>query len=132
MICSSCGKQQINLDIPGWKLIWNDEFENYQLDSTNWTFDIGTGAPEFAEYGSSTLQFLPDDFPSDNFSIRWEGKINIEKGGKYTFYTIADDGVRLYVDGFLIIDEWRPQPATEFAGSIVLRPNKKYSIKEWN
>ena len=129
MIYSSCGKQQLNMDIPGWKLIWNDEFENHQLDSTNWTFDIGTGAPEFAEYGSSTLQFLPDDFPSDNFSIQWEGKINIEKGGKYTFYTIADDGVRLYVDGFLIIDEWRPQPATEFSGSIVLSPNKKYSIK---
>ena len=26
---------------PGWKIVWQDEFEGTELDLTNWTFDIG-------------------------------------------------------------------------------------------
>jgi hypothetical protein len=42
----------------------------------------------------------------DDFSIRWEGYIHISTPGTYSFETWSDDGVRLYVDDELIIDEW--------------------------
>ena len=41
-----------------WNLIWNDEFNTNQLDSTKWTHDIGTGS-QYGLYGwgNSELQY---------------------------------------------------------------------------
>ncbi len=41
----------------------------------------------------------------DNFSARWTSITNFE-AGKYTFKTDSDDGVKLWIDGNLIIDRW--------------------------
>ena len=53
-------------------------FEDTKIDSSKWTFDLGTGAPSFTDYGISSPNFIPDNFPSDNFSVLWEGKIKID------------------------------------------------------
>jgi hypothetical protein len=45
--------------------------------------------------------------PVDNFSARWTQPLYFE-GGLYRFTTYTDDGVRLWVDGRLLIDSWRP------------------------
>ena len=29
--------------IPGWTLVWSDEFEGTQIDRSKWDFDIGNG-----------------------------------------------------------------------------------------
>jgi beta-glucosidase len=50
--------------------------------------------------------------PSDDFSIRWTGKIRVDSDGEYQFFVQGDDGFRLYVNGQQIIDEWRDQAAT--------------------
>lgn len=55
--------------------------------------DWGNGSPD------STI-------PSDHFSARYTGTYPFTASGTYTFKTVADDGVRLYVDGQLLIDEW--------------------------
>lgn len=47
------------------------------------------------------------------FSIRWTGQIRAEKSETYTFYTQSDDGVRLYVDGVLVINNWTVHASTE-------------------
>lgn len=44
---------------------------------------------------------------SDNVSIRWNGKIKAPKSGEYRFITRSDDGIRLWIDNKLIIDDWR-------------------------
>lgn len=44
--------------------------------------------------------------PSDEFSVRWTRTLVFE-GGLYRFHAVVDDGVRLFVDGNLIINEWR-------------------------
>jgi len=54
-----------------------------------------------------------DGLPADNFSVRWTTDANFE-AGTYTFSVTVDDGVRLWVDGNLLIDEWRRQAATTF------------------
>jgi LysM repeat protein len=45
--------------------------------------------------------------PADYFSVRWTRRLNLEKG-RYAFCAMADDGVRLYVNGARLIDEWHP------------------------
>jgi hypothetical protein len=46
------------------------------------------------------------DMPSDNFSIRWTTRQYFDRG-RYTFDIISDDGVRLYLDGRLVLNSWR-------------------------
>jgi len=47
----------------------------------------------------------PAGLPADYFSVRWTGDWDFE-AGKYTFFVYADDGVRLRLDGELLIDAW--------------------------
>lgn len=48
--------------------------------------------------------------PADNFSVKWDGFIKIDKDGEYWFITESDDGVKLWIDGELIIDNWTGHP----------------------
>lgn len=57
--------------------------------------------------------------PSDNFSARFQGKIPLG-AGSYTFTTTSDDGIRLYVDGVLLLDRWLQQSATSYSATITL------------
>jgi hypothetical protein len=43
--------------------------------------------------------------PIDRFSVRWTGQRYFH-AGSYIFTLFADDGVRLRVDGELLVDEW--------------------------
>lgn len=45
--------------------------------------------------------------PADRFSARWEGFVDLPSDGVWTFFTVANDGVRLWVDGVRIIDDWK-------------------------
>ncbi len=49
----------------------------------------------------------PAGLPADHFSIRWTGEWDLDIG-EYTFFVYADDGVRLWLDGELLIDHWSP------------------------
>ncbi len=49
------------------------------------------------------------DIPSDNFTVRWSRQFNFIEAGDYRFFADADDGVKVYVDGWLVIDEWNTE-----------------------
>jgi len=51
----------------------------------------------------------PPGVGGDQFSIRWSGFIIPKETGTYTLETSNDDGVRLWVDGQLLVDEWYDQ-----------------------
>src|SRR6185436_12588640 len=55
-----------------------------------------------------------------NFSVRWSGKVRAKQGGTYTFSTLSDDGVRLYVSGQNLINNWTVHPATLNSSNITL------------
>lgn len=80
------------------------------------SFDWGTGSPTWS-------------MNADKFSIRWTGQIEPKYSELYTFHTITDDGVRLWINGQLIIDQWKNRAATEYTGTIRLSANKRYNIK---
>lgn len=66
---------------------------------------------------------------ADTFSVRWTGQIQAQYSENYTFYSVSDDGVRVWVDGKLIIDNWTLHAATENSGTISLEAGRKYDIK---
>lgn len=45
------------------------------------------------------------NLPADNFSARWQRSLYFE-GGTYRFYATSDDGLRLWIDNALVMDEW--------------------------
>lgn len=59
------------------------------------------------------------EVPADNFSVRWRGRWPLELG-VYTFHAYSDDGVRVWVNGVLVIDQWRDQSPTLASGEIEL------------
>ncbi len=79
-------------------------------------FDWGNGSPD-------------PSLPADNFSVRWTGQVQPKYSQTYTFYTTSDDGVRLWVNGQKIIDNWTLHGPTENNGTIALTAGQKYSIQ---
>nr|MBC7244204.1 pre-peptidase C-terminal domain-containing protein [Chloroflexota bacterium] len=68
-------------------------------------FQWGTGSP-----GSGV--------PADNFSARWQRYVPFA-ASRYRFTVFADDGVRLWVDDTLLIEQWQEQVAS-YAAEISL------------
>ena len=64
----------------------------------------------------------------DNFSVRWTGKVKPLHSQTYTFTTTTDDGVRLWVNGQLLIDKWQTQGTTPWSATIALVAGQKYDI----
>jgi hypothetical protein len=64
-----------------------------------------------------------------DYTVRWTGSVQPQFNETYTFYTTTDDGVRLWVNGQLIIDEWIDQAPTEWHGSLLLAAGQKYNLQ---
>jgi hypothetical protein len=79
-------------------------------------FDWGTGSP------ASSL-------PSDHFSVRWTGKVEALYSQTYTFYTSSDDGIRLWVNGQQIINNWTDHGRTQNSGTIALTAGQRSDIR---
>ncbi len=65
----------------------------------------------------------------DTFSARWTGKVVARATERVTFHTTSDDGVRLWVNGALVIDNWTDHAATENAGSLALVGGVAYDLR---
>lgn len=86
-----------------------------RLDETI-NFDWGRGSP------SPSMR-------DHDFSARWVGYVQAPSTGDHTFYTVTDDGVRLWVNEELLIDQWRGLPRVEHSGTIHLEAGKRYPIR---
>ena len=64
----------------------------------------------------------------DNFSVRWTGFIQPLNSETYTFTTRSDDGIRLWVNGTQLINNWNDHSAVNDSGSILLTAGVKYDI----
>lgn len=73
--------------------------------------------------------FSPAGIGPDSFSARWTGQVKPGRSEVYTFHTTSDDGVRLWMDGQLIINNWTDHPPTDNSGQIALTAGQKYDIK---
>jgi hypothetical protein len=67
--------------------------------------------------------------PADNYSVRWTGQVSPRFSGSTTFYTSSDDGVRLWVNGQQLVNNWTNHGTTENSGTITLTAGQKYDLK---
>ena len=122
------------------------ETEDYTLTVTEPTGAAGTGL-RYALYDNKTLSGSPVDTGTDaqvnfnwksngkisgltdNFSVRWTGEVKPRYGETYTFFTRSDDGVRLWVNGEKLIDNWTNHAPTTNQGQISLQAGQSYSIR---
>ena len=63
------------------------------------------------------------------FSVRWTGQVQPLHSETYTFSTVSDDGVRLWINGQEIINDWTDHPPTTDSGTITLAAGQSYSLK---
>jgi hypothetical protein len=66
---------------------------------------------------------------ADNYSVRWTGQVSPRFSGSTTFYTSSNDGVRLWVNGQQLVNNWTNHGTTEDSGSITLTAGQKYDVK---
>jgi len=78
---------------------------------------------------------LPDRSPSpkipsgSDYTVRWTGKIAARYSETYTLYATADDGVRVWINHRLVIDDWTLHAATEFSNRFTFKAGEQYLIK---
>ena len=68
--------------------------------------------------------------PADNFSVRWTREMYFS-AGTYRFKVLVDDGVRLWIDGTLLIDRWRAGEPKSFTGEMTLSEGIHYFRLEY-
>jgi len=94
-----------------------ENFEKFVLSRIDPKIDFGWG------------DTAPDEkVGGNNFSVRWSGDVSAQFTETYTFYTITDDGLRLWVDGKLIIENWTLHGDTEDKGTIDLVAGRAYNV----
>lgn len=82
-------------------------FDRLVLTQVNESVDFNWGR------GSPT-----PDMPSDQFSVRWSGTFTAPHSSgsnNYEFTVRTNDGVRLYANGELVIDDWTQHAPTSFS-----------------
>jgi glucose/arabinose dehydrogenase len=87
---------------------------------------VKTGAAINGDWGEGSPDAAIDP---NTFSIRWTGQVTPQFSETYTFYTNTDDGVRLWVDGKLLIDRWIDQGPTEWSATVALTAGEAYDLK---
>jgi hypothetical protein len=104
-----------------------DYFDGVALESgTTGTIDLQRiDGPIDFDWAAGRPSLNVDD---DYFSVRWTGQVLAAHSETYTFTTVTDDGVRLWVNGVKLIDGWTTQRATR-SGTIRLEANRRYDIK---
>ncbi len=105
-----------------------------KVDAKNYTF---------TKYAYTRVEPLVNHFfiRSGWFSVRWKGTLDTaansksDKPAKYRFHVWADDGCRLYLDGKLLIDSWKPMwegdPKSHRYAEITLSPGKHKIVIEY-
>jgi len=137
---------------PGVTYYWAvDEIGDDRYDGAVWSFTTfdggGVRAEYFANMTASGQPFLTqveetvdhtwDEGPIagtlvDGVSARWTADLEIAIGDTYTFITTSDDGVRLWLDGVPLIDNWTTHgPMDDYSRPLDLAPGIYTLRMEW-
>lgn len=63
------------------------------------------------------------------FSVRWTGRIQAPESGQYLFRAHVDDGIRVMLDGKMLINAWGMHDSERFTGETYLNAGQYYSLQ---
>ncbi len=113
--------EKTTASFPDWK---GEYWSNRRLDGSpalvrnDGTIDFrwGAGAPVAG-------------LPADDFSVRWSRKVEF-RPGVYRLQAWADDGIRVYVDGKLVLDEWHASNGNEtYVADVALNGQRQMVVE---
>ncbi|MFA5834070.1 MAG: glycoside hydrolase family 3 C-terminal domain-containing protein [Bacteroidota bacterium] len=70
-----------------------------------------------------------EGFGVDNFSVRWTSRLKPDLTGTYEITAASDDGIRLFIDGKLLIDNWMDHGVEARTVKVNLDAAKFYDVK---
>ena len=96
----------------------NENFTAQRLVRTDPTiaFSWGTGRPA-ATVGPEA------------FSVRWTGRLLPVVDGTYTIYAASDEGVRVWIAGRQIVEDWTAHTLREVRGTVALTADRSYDLR---
>jgi beta-glucosidase len=106
--------------IPAWKV---EFFSNLKLEGQP-VKTVYEGKVDF-QWGEKAPF---DDLPADGFSARASAVIQPKESGSYRFFAGSDDGSRLFLDGKMVVDNWRDQGYHVEDGTVELEAGRNYEV----
>jgi beta-glucanase (GH16 family) len=80
---------------PGWKLVWHDEFDGTEIDTANWTYDIGAGG-----WGNGEAQYYtsrPENARVENGMLVIDARQEKYQDSYYTSARLKTQGLQSLV-----------------------------------
>jgi alpha-D-xyloside xylohydrolase len=71
----------------------------------------------------------PAGLPRTHFSVRWDGFLEAKQAGEYTLFASSDDGVRVWVDDQLLINDWSQHPVQTFFAKTNFAANSRHRLR---
>lgn len=111
--------------------IYDFDFIKMKPDNSVITGGVPEGyeARALVERGRAYAVYLRPAAAPGQFSVRWLGMIEPKFSEEYAFHTFSNDGVRLWINNQLVIDNWTEHGETEDTGKIALKAGEKYAVK---
>jgi alpha-D-xyloside xylohydrolase len=78
-------------------------------------------------------RIIHPDLPDGDVSVRWEGELVPTAAGDYLFQAFSNNGIKLWIDGQLVMNHWRQNwlPWKDLA-RVHLEANHRYHVRlEW-
>jgi len=76
-----------------------------------------------------TLSSPAPEIPFDWYSVRWTGSLTVPGTGARQLGVEGNDGYRLYLDGALLIDNWRKQSYGTRMANVALRAGTRHEVR---
>jgi len=97
-------------------------------NNRNFTSLVGVRTDPVINFNWGTGQPFPG-VGSDTFSVRWTGFLQPLYSETWRIYTVSDDGIRVWIDDVLVVNDWSDHAARERSGTIALEAGRLYSLR---
>ncbi len=89
----------------------------------------GGSARALVEEDKAIAIYMVNEGSTGPWSVRWTGFLEVPQDGEYTLHTFSNDGVRLWINDQLLIDNWTDHGETEDISKLRMSKSNRTSIK---